>query len=36
MSQLTEGKWIRKLVRVNELTQEFHNHAYMSYMHHQS
>jgi len=27
MSQLTEGKWTRKLVRVRKLTQEFDNHG---------
>ena len=29
MSQLTEGKWTRKLVRVRKLTQEFDNHDYL-------
>ena len=29
MSQLVDGKWTRKLVRVNELTREFDNHEYI-------
>jgi len=29
MSQLTESKWTRKLVKVNELTWEFNYHAHL-------
>ena len=28
MNQLTYSKWTHKLVRINELTQEFNNHVY--------